>query len=160
MIIRKATLTDLKLVMPIFERAKVFMAQTGNPTQWIGGYPSEAVIANDIENGNLYIAEEDKIYAVFSLIQGPDPTYSIIENGSWLNDAPYHVVHRLAASGERTGMGRYCLEWCFQQCGNLRADTHADNRIMQHILLQTGFTPCGIIYCHNATPRLSYQRKK
>ena len=29
---------------------------------------------------------------------------------------------------------------------------------MQHLLEKNGFTPCGIIYVANGTPRIAYQR--
>ena len=41
---------------------------------------------------------------------------------------------------------------------NLRADTHRDNRIMQHILQKHGFRYCGIIYLLNGDERLAYQK--
>ena len=34
--------------MAIFARARSFMASTGNPNQWINGYPSEELIYQDI----------------------------------------------------------------------------------------------------------------
>ncbi len=43
--------------------------------------------------------------------------------------------------------------------GSLRADTHADNKAMQHILEETGFTRCGvIIHVADGSPRFAYQR--
>ena len=41
---------------------------------------------------------------------------------------------------------------------NLRVDTHRDNRVMQHLLLQHGFTYCGIIHLASGDERLAYQR--
>ena len=40
----------------------------------------------------------------------------------------------------------------------LRADTHADNKIMQHLLEKNGFTKCGIIHVEDGTPRIAYQK--
>ena len=36
-------------------------------------------------------------------------------------------------------------------CESLRADTHADNKIMQHLLEENGFTKCGIIHVEDGT---------
>jgi hypothetical protein len=33
---------------------------------------------------------------------GKDPTYAVIENGNWLNDEPYGVIHRIASNGRCT----------------------------------------------------------
>ncbi|HAC44342.1 MAG TPA: GNAT family N-acetyltransferase, partial [Paraprevotella xylaniphila] len=40
---------------------------------------------------------------------------------------------------------------------NLRADTHADNLIMQKLLKANGFHECGIIYTRES-PRIAYQK--
>ena len=40
----------------------------------------------------------------------------------------------------------------------MRADTHADNKVMQHLLESEGFTRCGIIHVADGTPRIAYQR--
>ena len=42
--------------------------------------------------------------------------------------------------------------------GNIRIDTHKDNKIMQGLLARHGFSYCGIIYLKNGSPRLAYQR--
>ena len=42
--IRKATLDDLDRLMEIFEEARRFMCRTGNPNQWINGYPQRELI--------------------------------------------------------------------------------------------------------------------
>lgn len=156
--IRKARQSELEEIMPLYEAAKAYMNRTGNANQWIGGYPSRELIADDIRRGYSHVFEENgRLAAVFSFIEGNDPTYDMIE-GSWLDDAPYGVVHRLAGNGMRKGVGKECLEWSLRRCGNLRVDTHADNRTMQHILESLGFTRCGIIYTHNGTPRIAYQK--
>ena len=55
-------------------------------------------------------------------------------------------------------MGRSGIDWCGRQAGTLRADTHADNHGMQHLLESTGFVHCGTIYTDDGTPRMSYWR--
>ena len=50
------------------------------------------------------------------------------------------------------------VEWCLEHCESLRADTHADNKVMQHLLESEGFTRCGIIQVEDGTPRIAYQR--
>lgn len=158
--IRKAVQRDIDTLMAIYDHAKTFMASTGNPNQWIDGYPQKEVIESDIESGNCHVAVDvaGDIVAVFALIPGNDPTYAKIEDGRWLNDKPYAVVHRLASNGKVKGVGELCLEWCLEEYPNLRVDTHADNRVMQNLLHKMEFCRCGIIYTHNGTPRIAYQK--
>ena len=54
--------------------------------------------------------------------------------------------------------GIRCLQWCYRQIPNLRADTHRDNHILQHILKKHGFQYCGIIYLLNGDERLAFQK--
>ena len=158
--IRPATFTDLDRLMEIFEAARRFMESTGNPNQWINGYPQRALIAEEISQKHCYVCqdEEGKTIGTFCFVPSPDPNYACIEDGAWLNDAPYHVIHRLASDGSEKGIFKACIDWCALQDTNLRADTHADNKVMQHLLEKNGFIRCGIIYVSNGTPRIAYQR--
>ena len=158
--IRRAELEDLDFIMPIFERARQFMISVGNPTQWGDGYPEKEFMVEEINSGHCYVVLNDSkhIVATFCYIDGDDPTYHIIESGEWLNNAPYSVLHRLASDGSIKGIGRLCLDWCFEHTTNLRVDTHKDNKVLQNILNNYGFTYCGIIYVRNHSPRLAYQR--
>lgn len=160
--IRLATKTDLAAIMPIFDKARAFMAANGNNKQWINGYPQQELIEKEIKSGHCYVCtdETQKVVATFCFIKGPDPTYALIEEGSWPNDKPYYVIHRLASDGSHKGIARLCINWCFAQHPCLRADTHEDNHIMQHLLEQNGFVRCGIIYVANGTPRIAYQKDK
>ncbi len=66
--IRKTTTDDLQYVMPIYEQARVFMAETGNPKQWgATNWPPESVIREDIQQGKSYVClnEEERIIGVF-----------------------------------------------------------------------------------------------
>lgn len=158
--IRVACMKDADRLMEIFEIAKRFMQSTGNVGQWINGYPQRELVEAGINSGHCYVCEneEGNIIGTFCFIPGPDPTYACIEGGDWLDDEPYYVIHRLASDGSCKGIGRSCIEWCTKRCGNLRADTHADNKVVQHLLEKHGFLRCGIIYVANGTPRIAYQK--
>ena len=158
--IRPTEIKDLPLVMEIYDYARAFMRATGNTTQWIDGYPSEALICQEIEDGHSFVCtgEQGEILGTFCFILGEDPTYQQIYEGAWLNDEPYGVIHRLASRGTCPGVAEACVRWCAGQGVHLRADTHADNRVMQHILEKQGFVRCGIIYVANGTPRIAFQR--
>ncbi|PWJ47086.1 GNAT family N-acetyltransferase [Faecalicatena contorta] len=157
--IRKANIADLDILLKMYENARKFMTSHGNPTQWGNSYPSKTLVAQDIEEGNSYACEEHgKIIAAFYYKEGKDDTYAKIYNGQWLSELPYGVVHRIISDGTIRGAASFCLNWAFEQCGNLRIDTHRDNIVMQHIMDKNGFKYCGIIYMEDGSERLAYQK--
>ena len=159
--IRKTRPAETELLMDIFEQAKRIMRKDGNMKQWTGNYPSRKLVATDIEQGNSYVCIDDngEIIGTFAFIRGNDPTYSHIYEGEWLEDTlPYGVIHRLASTEHSKGVANACLQWCYAQLPNLRADTHRDNHILQHILKIHGFQYCGIIFLANGDERLAYQK--
>ena len=158
--IRKAKTEEINVIMQVFEAAKQFMLKTGNTRQWIDGYPSKELILENIRDESMYIclSDNEQIVGVFYFKVEADETYAKIYNGAWLHDRPYGVVHRIASNGIEQGIGNACLQWCFEQCGNIRVDTHCDNTIMQNILKKNGYRQCGIIYVANGTERIAYQK--
>lgn len=158
MTVRRAITEDLQAIMAVLDAAKGIMRASGNTGQWVNGYPSEDIILTDIANAAGFVAEEDGVVvAYFAFIPSPEPTYSYIEGGAWLNDAPYHVVHRIGSYPHIHGVFKAIMDWCFSQDPNIRIDTHRDNHIMQHCITRYGFTYCGIIYLASGDPRLAYQ---
>ena len=147
-------------ILEVYARARDFMAKNGNPTQWGDNYPTPELLEEDIDTNRLFVYMiNGRMQAVFAFVLGEDPTYQTIEDGQWLNDTlPYGTLHRLASAGESTGVGKAVVEWCLEHCESLRADTHADNKVMQHLLESEGFTRCGIIHVADGTPRIAYQR--
>ena len=87
--IRKATLSDLPQIFDIYARARKFMAENGNGTQWGNIKPRKELVESDVANGISYVCEKDgEIIGVFAFIYGEDPTYKIIYDGKWLSDEP------------------------------------------------------------------------
>ncbi len=157
--IRNTRIEDLDTVMDIYDQAREYMRQNGNLNQWINGYPRRELIMKDIEEKCSYVCEDqDRIVCVFRFTAGTDPTYLNIYEGQWLNDEPYGVVHRIASASRQKGAASYCLDWCFAQTGNIRIDTHADNHIMQNLLLKNGYTRCGNIYLEDGAPRIAFHK--
>ncbi len=160
MTVRKATLGDLDEILKIYERARSFMRENGNPTQWQGGYPYPDVVQHDIQSGILRVIEEDgELYGVFAFITDGDPDYASID-GAWLNDLPYAVLHRVASAGKKSGMLRVAIEYCLGVSNNLKIDTHEDNLPMQNALTRLGFVRCGKVYITRAGERIAYQLYK
>lgn len=162
--IRKSTENDFEKIMQIYAYARKFMAEHGNPNQWgPTNWPPEEVIRQDIRSGNSYvcISESGDVIGTFFYIYGRDiePCYRNITDGEWRIDSPYGVVHRIASDGSEKGIGSFCLNWAFGQCGHLRIDTHGDNRVMQNMLKSLGFVPCGTVYVEEDDyPRIAYEK--
>lgn len=157
--IRKANLQDLEQILKIYEYARRFMAETGNPTQWGNHYPEKNLLIEDIEKDRLFVVcEQGRVRGVFVFLIGEDPTYQIIEDGAWPNDALYGTIHRIAGDGEIKGLVEMCVEYCSNLIDNLRIDTHHDNKIMQYVIEKSGFKRCGIIYADDGSPRIAYQK--
>lgn len=158
--IREAKPTDITEIMQVIIAAKKIMRQSGNLHQWGDGYPSEAVIFSDMEkHGGFVIEDEGRIVGYFAFLPSPEPTYSKIYDGEWMDDnLPYHVIHRIASYPEAHGIFSTIMDFCFSHDANIRIDTHKDNRIMQHNIKKHGFTYCGIIYLASGDERLAYQK--
>lgn len=159
--IRQAIESDLLEIKSIVAKARGLMKASGNVNQWVDGYPSIDVLLSDIRSGKAYLLlRKDKAVAYFVMIDGPDPTYNSISEGSWLNDDSYGVLHRVASSGEAKGVFKEILFHASEYYSNIRIDTHHDNKIMQRLLEKNGFVYCGIIFLADGSPRLAYQRIK
>ena len=159
--IRTAHMSELKELLRIFNTGRAFMRAHGNHAQWINGYPSAALLASDIEKQQLFVCESDgRLCGAFAFILGDDPTYRIIEQGAWTNQDPYGTIHRIASDGTQKGVLKQAVAFALEHCSNLRADTHADNTVMQQALKKLGFQYCGIIHVEDGSPRLAFQYTK
>lgn len=156
--VRIAVPEDLLAFLEIYDRARKFMAATGNPTQWPENYPNAALLREDMEAGVLYaVCEGDTVRGVFLFRIGEDPTYREIWDGNWHSSRKYGVIHRVAGDGSG-GIFDACLAFCGEQADYLRIDTHENNHVMQHILEKNGFRRCGTILTDNGSPRIAYDR--
>lgn len=156
--IRKATYSDIPVLMEIFRNARGIMRASGNMNQWNDTYPSEETVKKDIDEGAcMVLCDDGRIIATMAFIPGPDPTYAEIHDGEWLDDKPYHVIHRIAVNEPGHNAARRLLDWSFARTGTIRIDTHEDNVIMHHILKKYGFFRCGTIFLANGDPRVAYQ---
>lgn len=157
--IRKTVEADLPIIGEIYESAKRFMRESGNPNQWNQGTPNIDTAREDMERGVGYVAVEDgEVVAAFMFSLDGEPTYEKIYDGAWLSDEPYGVIHRIAVREQGKGIIGFCIRECFARCQNLRIDTHRDNLPMQRALQKRGFRYCGIIHLENGDERLAYQK--
>lgn len=165
MIIEKAEEKDIPAIMEIIEQAKKWFHDQ-KIDQWQNGYPLAEDIRKDIQNhGSYVIRDGSKVIGTCYIKQIVEPTYAVIEDGGWLNEEPYLVIHRTAVDGACKGKGYASLfiqkaeELAEEEnIHNLRADTHRDNHPMQRLLEKNGFVRCGIIYTKDGSPREAYQK--
>ena len=161
--IRKTEEKDLPRVMEIYALARKRMHEGGNIHQWVER-PYRSTIEADIKNGTGFVLEDSggNVHAVFAFIVGDDPTYAVIEDGAWLNDAPYGTIHRIAGDGTVKNVLEEALSFCEGFVENVRIDTHEDNAPMLHLMKKLGFIRCGIIYVEDDmsdhSPRIAFQK--
>ena len=164
--IRKSNPDDYARIIKIYAHARDFMAKTGNPLQWgPTNWPPDDLVRRDIQNKDSYVCVNDSgaVVGVFYFVHGQDvePTYKNITEGAWLDPGPYGVVHRIATDHSEKGIGAFCINWAYDQCGHLRIDTHGDNAVMQHLLKKLGFAHCGTIYVvEDPMPRLAFEKSR
>ena len=156
--IRPATLADLDSMMLMVSHSRSVMRANGNATQW-EGYPTRSDLQADIECGTSRIIEHDGSAAgTFAVVPGLEPAYATILHGRWVEPhRPYATVHRLAAIPHTHGIAREALGYAARQFDYLRADTHASNHAMRHILERWGFVHCGTVLMDDGSPRLAYE---
>lgn len=158
MYIRKAESNDLPFIMKIYEKARLFMKNNGNPAQWWeSGYPPEEIVRKDIDDRNLYVCvENNNIVGVFAFIIGDEPTYRKIEHGAWHSSKQYGTIHRVASDCSTRGIAKSCFDFCSQKCKYLRIDTHRDNKPMLAAIRNYGFRECGIIHVRDGSERIAF----
>lgn len=155
--ILKAEYQDLPRILEIYAFARVKMIENGNPDQWVDGYPKKELLEQDIKEGTLYkVLKDHKIVGAFMLVPGPDEVYTAIQ-GSWLNEEPYLVIHRIASQGA-AGVAGEVFSWVLRQTDSLRIDTHNDNSIMRHVLEKEGFRYVGELTLPNGDARRAYHK--
>ena len=151
---------DFPCLLKLYEGARAFMRDHGNPNQWGTTTPEPRKLQQDIENRDLYVLEDEKgIHGAFFFKIFEDPTYSRIEGGDWHHRCPYGVLHRVAGDGSG-GILSGAVSYAEKQIPCLRIDTHAENKPMQGAILKQGFRECGIIYTEKGDPRIAYDRLK
>ncbi|WP_072499549.1 GNAT family N-acetyltransferase [Olsenella phocaeensis] len=156
--IRTAEVHELDDVMHALESSRSFMRARGNP-QWERSFPTRAELTSELSRGTLMVCEEEGegVVGCFVLAPGPDPCYLRIDDGDWLDDGPYFVVHRFATLRQGNGVGSFMMAWLCETADSLRMDTHELNLPMQGLLERHGFRRCGVICLSNGEERLAYQ---
>ena len=158
--IRKAELKDLPKLNGLYETARQYMRENGNPNQWGISYPDNELITEDIKSGVLY-TDEDVNFAF--VLMGEEEAYKTIYEGRWLNNEPYLTLHRVAGNGKVKGVFSKVFEFSLEKMkeaglSNLRIDTHEQNLTMQNAVTRQGFVRCGLVKLREGE-RIAYQYK-
>ena len=161
--IRLAFPNEVNAVMKVIEDAKKALAQSGS-YQWQNGYPNADIIIDDIISGQAYVAlEEGDVIAYAAVTRSQESTYDAIYEGKWQGgESEYLVFHRIAVAAANQGqkVAQTFLEGLLEGFDYLdfRSDTHAENKIMQHIFEKLGFQQVGKVPVDGE--RLAYQKIK
>ena len=155
--IRLAFPNEVDAIMQVMEDAKKCLADAGSD-QWQNGYPNADVIIDDIISGQAYVALEEG-----ELLAYAEEAYEAIYEGNWqAGESEYLVFHRIAVAADVQGKGvaQTFLEGLIEGFDYLdfRSDTHAENKVMQHIFEKLGFKQVGKVPVDGE--RLAYQKLK
>ena len=160
MVFRKTEEKDCPQVIALYQQAQSYFKEAGID-QWQNGYPNAETLAEDMAGGESYVLvdkETGEVLGTCFVSFEKEPDYDVIYEGSWLNDEPYGVIHRIAVASHRRGVASFCYEFALSQCPNLRIDTHRDNVPMQRSLQKNGVHRCGIIHLQNGDPRIAFHK--
>ena len=163
MVILPATEADLQAVVELVAQGCAALARQG-VDQWQDGYPSPETIRRDLLRGDGRIVRIDGAAAAYAaFVFDGEPAYAEID-GTWLDQAPYVVLHRLAVAQEVKGQGiatefmRRTMTLARERgTGSFRIDTNFDNRCMLRLLAKFGFVRCGEIH-YAGDPRIAFQK--
>jgi GNAT superfamily N-acetyltransferase len=149
-LIRPAHFADLPRVMDLIRRVVPLMRASGN-TQWDDGYPSEQIFAQDIEAGELWIAEtgDGVLTGVAAFTSTPGHAY---DAAGWDVDEPAVFSHRLAVDPDQRGSGvavalMQQAEQVARERGvrTLRVDTGIENLPAQRLIERLSYQFVGEI---------------
>lgn len=163
--VRPGVVKDVPAILEIIASARQFLGSQ-NIDQWQGRYPDEAAVQADIDaETNRVLVVDGQVAGTASLIDGPDPFYKRIDGAGWQGNGPYMMIHRFALSGRVRGqqLSRFFMSNLISEAyaagyRDLRIDTHAQNQIMQHVILGNGYQYRGIVYLDEPVPeRNAYQ---
>ena len=146
----KAAESDLPELYRLYRRVTAGMKDSGlNQWNW-GIYPTEEMIRNDVERGELYLRRAGNgIAAAVALTETADPEYREVP---WTFGVRPGYIHRLAVDGamQGTGLGGEILAEAFSilrdaGCDCARIDTHRENRRAVRLYEKNGFRACGTV---------------
>lgn len=157
--IRLATSQDEAVLKEIYAKAREYMVKDGNPNQWGNNHPLFSLIQKDIQNGCLYVMEENSVVHACFALQSFDPCYED-KNTKWRYHGSYLVIHSLAGDGVIKGVFDKAIDFVLEKTDYIRIDTYKDNKTMLYHLSSRGFLPAGYCFQPDGTIRLCFELKE
>ena len=162
---RKTVKSDINKIMEIIKQAQEYFKEQGID-QWQNNYPNVETINNDIDNEYSYVLLKDnKIVATLAVSFDEEKTYNFIEQGKWITNDKYAVIHRVAVDNDYKGLGissqiiKYVEKLCLNKgINSIKVDTHEDNISMQKLLKKNEFEYCGVIYLEDKSKRIAFEK--
>lgn len=153
--IRLANKSDAIYIQEVLDDAKKLFKQDGSD-QWqdLDNYPNINTTLNDIEKEQMYIYEKDnKIVGCVVLSKEEEEAYNIINEGNWLSNDKYYVIHRLAVRNNyyHQGIAKELISHMIKltkddNIHSIKIDTKKENKRMLSLLKGLGFKEVGVIY--------------
>jgi GNAT superfamily N-acetyltransferase len=160
---RKAVREDLKGIMEIL-KVTVAEMNADNNFQWDENYPQEKDFRQDIEKGDLYVAERDGIMLGFVCVNKTEP---VEYNGlKWSSKEEAMVVHRMAVNPayRRNGVGTELMRFADElalknNIRYLKTDTNSVNTKMNALFVKCGYKFIGeMSFLGKETPFYCYDK--
>ena len=152
--IRKAKQADLAAVAAIYGELHTAEEQGTAVIGWVRGvYPTAATAEAALENGELFVLEEECAVLGAAIIN--QKQVDVYENGGWAYDASpaeVMVLHTLVISPRAAGKGygkqfvAYYEDYARAKgCRVLRMDTNARNKRARSMYAGLGYREAGIV---------------
>lgn len=162
--IRKAVLTDIDSIIHILKDTLAEMHSYGN-YQWDEKYPNKQDFIKDINEGSLYVDEENCLLVGFLCINKKEPTEYKGQNWS-LNEEAY-ILHRLAVDiKHRKGkVGSRLMQFAEDlairnKIFYLKTDTYSMNTKAQKLIEHCGYQCIGTMrFRSKEKPFFCYEKK-
>ncbi|WP_026671963.1 GNAT family N-acetyltransferase [Alkalihalobacterium bogoriense] len=146
--IRKANKDDLVHILQIVNDTIIVMKEEGND-QWNEQYPTSQIFQQDLEQGSLYVKEEERqIVGSITIDQNEAEEYNAI---SWTYPNRKAVVfHRLCVnpSSRKGGLATLLIQFAENYAKSIgvqymKIDTYSLNKKAQQLFLKNGYTNVG-----------------
>lgn len=155
MVIRKATLADLKEITAIYDEIHEQEDQRLTVTGWIRNvYPTMETAKESIIQGDMFVAVGEVIFAAATINQKQGDAYTKAFWKYKVSEAEVMVLHTLVVSPKAKGRGigksviafyeKYAVE---HQCCYLRMDTNVKNTAARSLYKKLGYHEVGIVPC-------------
>lgn len=142
---RQATIDDIPAVMAIVAEVAQEMAAVGNH-QWDVSYPTAERFERDVDNGALYVVDDDGVLGFVTVDHDEPDGY----RGLPWTSGDFLVIHRLAVSSRSRGSGvASFIEASVEEMARsrgarlLKIDTYSTNAGMLSFLFKKGFRKVG-----------------